>query len=178
VFLLKEWCALAPGKQLVKVLLPQGTEANNRRRRVENARVSHCLWNSDDIKLISEMSDPYHNPDALPPSTIEAIITRLEERGRHPFFLAAINQYAAVLERDRKLSILELGCGTGVVIRHIETLVHPSSVLRAADISEQFLQCSPPSPSPPPPPSLHQTTLQPSHGICSCKRSRLKIVTD
>jgi SAM-dependent methyltransferase len=90
------------------------------------------------------MTDPYNNPDALPSATIDAIITRLEERGRHPFFLAAINEYAAVLERDRKLSILELGCGTGVVIRHIETLVHPSSALRAADISLQFLQGPPP----------------------------------
>jgi SAM-dependent methyltransferase len=86
------------------------------------------------------MTDPYHNPDALPSSTIEAIITRLEERGRHPFFLSAINQYVATLERDRKLSVLELGCGTGVVIRHVETLVHPTCILRAADISEQFLQ--------------------------------------
>jgi hypothetical protein len=86
------------------------------------------------------MTDPYHNPDSLPASTIDAIITRLEERGRHPFFLAAINQYVAILERDRKLSILELGCGTGVVMRYVETLVHPTSVLRAADISEQFLQ--------------------------------------
>ena len=86
------------------------------------------------------MTDPYHNPDALPSSTIDAIITRLEERGRHPFFLSAINQYVAILERDRKLSILELGCGTGVVMRYVETLVHPTSVLRAADISEQFLQ--------------------------------------
>lgn len=88
------------------------------------------------------MTDPYHNPDALPPATIDAIITRLEERGRHPFFLQAINQYASALERDRKLSVLELGCGTGVVIRHIETLLHPSSALRAADISLQFLQAA------------------------------------
>jgi hypothetical protein len=88
----------------------------------------------------ADMTDPYHNPDALPSSTIDAIITRLEERGRHPFFLSAINQYVAILERDRKLSILELGCGTGVVMRYVETLVHPTSVLRAADISEQFLQ--------------------------------------
>ena len=86
------------------------------------------------------MTDPYHNPDALPSSTIDAIITRLEERGRHPFFLAAINQYVSVLERDRKLCVLELGCGTGVVMRHVETLVHPTCVLRAADISAQFLQ--------------------------------------
>jgi hypothetical protein len=126
------------------------------------------------------MSDPYHNPDALPPSTIEAIITRLEERGRHPFFLAAINQYAAVLERDRKLSILELGCGTGVVIRHIETLVHPSSVLRAADISEQFLQGS----HPPAGTKLRCSFLFNPFFFsvllryCSCKRSRLKIVPD
>jgi hypothetical protein len=92
------------------------------------------------IQTAVGMSDPYHNPDALPSHTVDAIIARMEERGRHPFFLAAINQYVATLERDRKISILELGCGTGVVIRHIETLVHPTSVLRAADISMQFLQ--------------------------------------
>jgi hypothetical protein len=68
------------------------------------------------------MSDPYHNPDALPSHTVDAIIARMEERGRHPFFLAAINQYVATLERDRKISILELGCGTGVGISGFRTL--------------------------------------------------------
>jgi SAM-dependent methyltransferase len=115
------------------------------------------------------MTDPYHNPDALSASTIDAIITRLEERGRHPFFLAAINQYVGILERDRKLSILELGCGTGVVIRYVETLVHPSCVLRAADISEQFLQGA--------------CVLAPSSDYSliafgSCKRPRIENITD
>lgn len=85
------------------------------------------------------MPDPYLNVDGLKPETTEAIITRLEERGCHPFFLSAINSYAAALPRDRKLNILELGCGTGVVLRHVETIVDSSCELIGADISEKLL---------------------------------------
>jgi SAM-dependent methyltransferase len=84
------------------------------------------------------MPDPYLNVDGLKPETTEAIITRLEERGCHPFFLSAINSYAAVLPH-RKLNILELGCGTGVVLRHVETIVDSSCELIGADISEKLL---------------------------------------
>ncbi len=86
--------------------------------------------------------DPYTNPDQHEDSTIEAMITRMEERGQHPLFLRMITSYAARLPADRPLRVLDLGCGTGVVIRHLEQCLHPQSVLHGADVSERLLDAA------------------------------------
>ncbi|MFT4177601.1 MAG: methyltransferase domain-containing protein [Luteolibacter sp.] len=86
------------------------------------------------------MPDPYSNPDAQPESSIQAMATRLEERGRHAAFLKMIRDYASSLPDDRPLTVLDLGCGTGVVIRQLAGHLHPSSVLHGADISAELLK--------------------------------------
>lgn len=85
------------------------------------------------------MADPYTNPDAQPESAIQAMITRLEERGRHAGFLRMIRHYVKALPDDRPLGVLDLGCGTGVVVRQLAEALHPSSVLHGADISAELL---------------------------------------
>ncbi len=86
------------------------------------------------------MPDPYANPDSHPETTIQAMATRLEERGRHAGFLRMIRRYAARLPADRPLTVLDLGCGTGVVIRQLSETLHPASVLHGADVSEGLLR--------------------------------------
>ncbi len=86
------------------------------------------------------MPDPYANPDALPESTIRAMITRLEERGRHGGFLGMIRKYVHALPADRPLRVLDFGCGTGVVTRQLAEALHPSSELHGADVSLEFLK--------------------------------------
>ncbi len=83
--------------------------------------------------------DPYTNPDAQPQETIQAMATRLEERGQHPAFLEFINAYASDIPNDRPIRLLEIGCGTGVVLRHLKTKAHGDSVFTGADISEKLL---------------------------------------
>lgn len=85
------------------------------------------------------MADPYTNPDAQPESAIQAMITRLEERGRHSGFLRMIRKYAATLPSDRPLTVLDLGCGTGVVVRQLTETVHPASAFYGADVSAELL---------------------------------------
>lgn len=85
------------------------------------------------------MPDPYTNPDAQPESAIRAMITRLEERGRHGGFLRMISNYVKTLPNDRPLTVLDLGCGTGVVIRQLAEALHPSSILHGADVSAELL---------------------------------------
>lgn len=83
--------------------------------------------------------DPYQNPDQQSDATIQAMATRLEERGQHPFFLRLIATYADQVRTDVPLHVLDLGCGTGVVIRHLEKRLHPEAVLTGADISRRLL---------------------------------------
>ncbi len=86
------------------------------------------------------MPDPYTNPDAQPESAIQAMITRLEERGRHSDFLRMIRNYVKTLPTDRALTVLDLGCGTGVVIRQLAETLHLSSIFHGADVSAELLR--------------------------------------
>jgi len=46
------------------------------------------------------MPDPYTNPDLQLESTIQAMITRLEERGKHRGFEQMIDHYAGTLVKS------------------------------------------------------------------------------
>ena len=85
------------------------------------------------------MKDPYSDPDSQEAVTLEAMITRLEERGQHPRFASMVERYASSLPQDRPLKVLEIGCGTGVILRQVAKSLHPDSVLHGADISQSFL---------------------------------------
>lgn len=86
------------------------------------------------------MPDPYTNPDAQSEAVIQAMITRLEERGRHSAFSGMIRKYVSILPGDRPLRVLDLGCGTGVVTRQLAEALHPSSELHGADVSAGLLR--------------------------------------
>ena len=86
-----------------------------------------------------QKADPYTDPDRQADATIQAIITRLEERGQHPEFLRMITDYLSTLPEDRPLKALDLGCGTGVVTRHLRGRLHRDSAVHGADISERLL---------------------------------------
>jgi ubiquinone/menaquinone biosynthesis C-methylase UbiE len=86
--------------------------------------------------------DPYANPDQQADSTVQAMITRLEERGHHPVFARMIDQYVNDIPADRPLTVLDLGCGTGVVVRCMEQRLHPAAVLHGADISQRLLEAA------------------------------------
>ena len=86
------------------------------------------------------MPDPYTAPDEQIESTIQAMITRLEERGRHRGFLDMIHNYLKTLSQNKPLKVLDLGCGTGVVIRQMAEFLHPSSQLYGADVSAELLK--------------------------------------
>lgn len=85
------------------------------------------------------MTDPYIDPDSQAQTAIEAMANRLEARGENKMFADMIDRYGQSLARERPLSVLDLGCGTGVVIRQLENVLHPSSRLYGADISKKLL---------------------------------------
>lgn len=84
--------------------------------------------------------DPYTNPDQQSDTTLQAMITRLEERAKHSVFEGMIRDYIAEIPKDGPLVVLDFGCGTGVVIRALEPVLHPDSDLYGADISSRLLE--------------------------------------
>src|SRR6266849_3213011 len=61
--------------------------------------------------------DAYCFINDLDPSTVEGLIARLEFRGKDPTFTRMRDAYLAQLALPPTAHILELGCGTGVVLR-------------------------------------------------------------
>src|SRR5215469_16987181 len=61
--------------------------------------------------------DAYCFINDLDASTVEALITRLEFRGKDQTFTHMRDAYLAQLALPPTAHILELGCGTGVVLR-------------------------------------------------------------
>jgi len=83
--------------------------------------------------------DPYTNPDSQTDRTLQAMITRLEERGQHPAFQEMIDHYVSSIRGDQPVSVLDLGCGTGVVTRRLAQMLHASSNIHGADVSDALL---------------------------------------
>lgn len=63
----------------------------------------------DVYRVTTELDDP----------TLEVMVTRLEARGKHPRFVAMMDQYLEAMDIDAAKSLLDLGCGTGVATRGI-----------------------------------------------------------
>ena len=63
--------------------------------------------------------DVYGRTDALPPPVLDAIVARLEARGKHPAFRRMLDEYLEAMAIDSARTVLDLGCGTGVAARAI-----------------------------------------------------------
>lgn len=64
-----------------------------------------------------EKVDVYRITDTLDGASLEAIAARLEARGKHPRFMAMLEEYLDAMQIDSVRSVLDLGCGTGVASR-------------------------------------------------------------
>ena len=63
--------------------------------------------------------DAYRVTDQLDDGVLDAIATRLEVRGRHPVFVAMMDEYLDAMGIDDAKTVVDLGCGTGVASRRI-----------------------------------------------------------
>ncbi len=63
--------------------------------------------------------DVYRITDKLDDPTLDAVAARLEARGKHPRFIAMMQEYLEAMRIDSAGTVLDLGCGTGVVSRAI-----------------------------------------------------------
>ena len=83
--------------------------------------------------------DPYSITNQLDETAIASVTTRLEARGKDPFFQGMLNDYIEALNPSRLSRVLEVGCGTGVATRELAN--HPafSGHIDASDLSEDLI---------------------------------------
>ncbi|MFC0401453.1 methyltransferase domain-containing protein [Paraburkholderia rhizosphaerae] len=72
--------------------------------------------------------------------SLGAISERLEARGRHVFFAQVIGHYMDALLLSRNESILDLGCGTGVIARALTKRCDVKGRITAIDISPRLIE--------------------------------------
>lgn len=63
--------------------------------------------------------DVYRITDQLDDATLDALVHRLEARGKHPRFIQMMRQYLDAMDIDSAGAVLDVGCGTGVASRAI-----------------------------------------------------------
>lgn len=63
--------------------------------------------------------DVYRITAQLDDPTLDALIARLEARGKHPRFMAMMREYLDTMEIDSCRMVLDIGCGTGVAARSV-----------------------------------------------------------
>lgn len=83
--------------------------------------------------------DPYSITNQLDETAIASVTTRLEARGKDPFFHGMLADYIEALDPSRLSRVLEVGCGTGVATRALAK--HPafSGHIDASDLSEALI---------------------------------------
>jgi 2-polyprenyl-3-methyl-5-hydroxy-6-metoxy-1,4-benzoquinol methylase len=57
--------------------------------------------------------------DRLDDTSIQVVVNRLEARGKHPVFAQMLADYLDAMLIDPAETVLDLGCGTGMVARAI-----------------------------------------------------------
>jgi ubiquinone/menaquinone biosynthesis C-methylase UbiE len=84
--------------------------------------------------------DPYRYINEVDEQTIEALVTRLEFRGRDPVFAGFRDRYLAKIDWAKVDRILEVGCGTGVVARALACRTDFHGDIVATDQSQALLR--------------------------------------
>ena len=63
--------------------------------------------------------DPYRKTNKLDDTLLKVLVTRLEARGKHPYFIKILQEYLDAMHIDEAQKVLDMGCGTGVASRSI-----------------------------------------------------------
>ena len=99
-------------------------------------------------------TDVYGMTDQLDDSILDVIVTRLEARGKHPFFMKALQEYLEVMDIGSAETVLDMGCGTGVATRAIAQFPGFSGKVTGTDLSPYLTKAA--------------TSLAENEGLGSC----------
>lgn len=83
--------------------------------------------------------DPWGATETLDAAQLDPMAARLEQRAREPRFAAMLTDYLDASEIDSADTVLELGCGTGIVARAIAGRPGFRGHVTGVDISPQFV---------------------------------------
>jgi ubiquinone/menaquinone biosynthesis C-methylase UbiE len=83
--------------------------------------------------------DVYRITNKLDDATLDVLVTRLEARGKHPRFIAMMQEYLDAMAIDSAKSVLDLGCGTGVATRAIGRRPGFSGWVTGIDVSSHLI---------------------------------------
>jgi ubiquinone/menaquinone biosynthesis C-methylase UbiE len=98
--------------------------------------------------------DVYGMTDKLSNDVLDVIVTRLEARGKHPFFTKVLNEYLAEMNLTSANSVLDMGCGTGVATRAIARYPGFTGKVTGTDLSPYLTRAA--------------TSLAEDEGLSSC----------
>src|SRR5262245_27087952 len=85
-------------------------------------------------------ADPLGRTDKLDNTVLEALVTRLEARGKHPLFEGMLTEYLDLMRIDEARSVLDMGCGTGVASRTLLRRVAFAGSVMGIDLSPYLAQ--------------------------------------
>lgn len=83
--------------------------------------------------------DPFGRTDKLDEAMLEALVVRFEARGKHPLFAGMLREYLDAMHIDSAGTILDMGCGTGLVARTIASRPGFSGRVIGIDISSHLV---------------------------------------
>lgn len=86
------------------------------------------------------MTDPYRISNKLPESILSELVVRLEARGRNPIFKAMLENHLKIMNIDSMKSVLDMGCGTGVIAKAIAKRDTFSGTIIGIDISSFLIK--------------------------------------
>ena len=85
-------------------------------------------------------ADVYGRTHEMDEGTLAVMAERLETRAKHPFFVAAVGEYADRLALAGGGAVLDLGCGTGAAARAIARRPDARGPITAIDISPHLVE--------------------------------------
>jgi SAM-dependent methyltransferase len=83
--------------------------------------------------------DPFGMTDRLDETLLQVVVTRLEARGKHPFFASMLQEYLEAMHIDGAKAVLDMGCGTGVAARTIAHRRRFSGTVTGIDLSSYLV---------------------------------------
>ena len=86
-----------------------------------------------------QVRDAMQLVNAQDPATRERFIERLELRGKDPTFVAYREAYLELIDLPGTATVLDLGCGTGVVARAIAARDGITGTVTGIDLSDDFI---------------------------------------
>jgi ubiquinone/menaquinone biosynthesis C-methylase UbiE len=86
--------------------------------------------------------DVYGMTDKLDETLLEVMVTRLEARGSHPFFINMLQEYLGAMDIDSVKTVLDMGCGTGVAARTIALRAGFSGKVVGIDLSSYLTKAA------------------------------------